>query len=485
MFGDNSINIIIKAVDNASGVFRTVSSSIEQHRKQFEQTADASKSFAIGLGAAVAAVGGLGYAALKSAGDMEQTRIAFTTMLGSGEKAQAFMDQLVSFAKRTPFTLTGLQDASKQLMAYGIEQEKVIPNLTSLGNIAAGVGMDKLPNLIMAFGQVKAATHLTGMELRQFTEAGVPLLDILSRQFGVSVEEIQKMVSAGTIGFSDVEKALVSLSGEGGRFNDLMDKQSQSLGGMVSNLQDAWNIFLANQGQRLIEWAKDFVQVATYIVQNVLPVWIDKIGMLVDFLDRNQVVLYIVAGAIVGALVPAIWAAVTAFAALMVALAPFMIAGAIVGGIVAGIVWMVKHWDLVTDAVQRVIDKFQWLIDIYNKIVDIFKTPVNIVVNGFGGTGNVSGAGSAPSFVNPNANWFTGGTHEFGGVIPGPAGTIQPTLMHAGERVIPAGGSTGGVYITNNFPSISVRNDSDIDAIRTMLNDAMRPLLQNAKLVYA
>uniref|UniRef100_UPI002B1DFA00 tape measure protein n=1 Tax=Pseudomonas atacamensis TaxID=2565368 RepID=UPI002B1DFA00 len=83
-----------------------------------------------------------------------------------------FTKELTKFAASTPFELKGLETASKQLLAYGFEQKQVLPNLKALGDIAAGVGMDKLPQLILAFGQVKAATRLTGNELRQFTEAG-------------------------------------------------------------------------------------------------------------------------------------------------------------------------------------------------------------------------------------------------------------------------------------------------------------------------
>src|SRR3954466_10962174 len=116
--GDSTLQIIIKAVDQATGVFKSVEASVKKTQRSFADTAAASTKFAIGLGVAATAAGGLGYAALKAAGDMEQTSVAFTTMLGSGEKAQQFIAQLIQFAKTTPFTLTGLNEASKQLLAY-------------------------------------------------------------------------------------------------------------------------------------------------------------------------------------------------------------------------------------------------------------------------------------------------------------------------------------------------------------------------------
>jgi len=528
MGGSNTtLSIVLKLIDEASGAMAGVARNFKNAGGLITEDATAaSQKFAVGMGAAVTAIGGLGYAALKAAGDMEQTKVAFTTMLGSAAQADTFIKQLVQFAKTTPFTLTGLEDSAKQLLAYGIEQKDVLPNLKALGDIAAGVGMDKLPNLILAFGQVKAATHLTGMELRQFTEAGVPLLDMLAQQFHVNVSEIQDMVSKGQIGFPAVEQALKSLSGEGGRFNNLMDKQSHTLEGMMSNLQDAWNIFLTGEGQKLLEWAKKFVDIAIYIVQNVLPVWIDRIQGLIDFFEQHKIAIYIVAGAIMGALVPAIWAAVTAMGALLIELLPFMIAGAVIAGVVAGIVWVVQHWDMlktkitefmehhkllvtllsvlfpagivivgivkgiewmiehwnsVMSVIQTVIGWFEKLIDIYNQVIAIASKPINFVVNGLGGGG---GSGLGSSFAG---GILSAGIHTLipfasGGIVTGPT----PALVGESgpEAIIPlsrAGGlgTTINVTITGN----TISNGLDMRRIADAVSDEIvRTLRLNQKL---
>lgn len=370
-----ALQIILTLKDQATSGLKNFDSAIKGFTQQNQQAIDSSKSFALGLAAVGASIGGLGAMALKSAADMEQTRIAFTTMLGSGEKAGVFIKDLVQFAKTTPFELKGLESASKQLLAYGFAQEDVLPNLKSLGDIAAGVGMDKLPNLILAFGQVKAATHLTGMELRQFTEAGVPLLDSLAKQFKKPVSAIQEMVSAGEIGFPAVQQALASLSGEGGRFNNLMEKQSKSLSGLISNLKDSWDIFLRNQGAALIEWAKQFVLLATDIVQNKLPQWIEAIKSLTKFFQEHQVVIYVVAGAIVGALVPSVYAAVTAFAAAAIALAPWIIGGAIIGGIIGGIVLIVQNWEMIKNkAIEIWTSISNFMIGVWTSVVSAFQS---------------------------------------------------------------------------------------------------------------
>lgn len=215
-----------------------------------------------GSAAAAAGVAILGKSAIDAAGDFQQTRVSFETMLGSAAKAQKLLAELQQFAKKTPFSLTELQDGTKRLLAYGVEADKVIDTMSTLGNITSAVGRDKMPQLILAFGQVKAAGRLMGTELRQFTETGVPLLQVLADQFKVSTAEIQDMVSAGKIGFEDVQTALNSLGGEGGRWGEMMDKQSKTLQGSLSNLSDSWN-------QLLVVLGTAFLPIATQIVQSL------------------------------------------------------------------------------------------------------------------------------------------------------------------------------------------------------------------------
>ncbi|HYD35560.1 MAG TPA: tape measure protein [Vitreimonas sp.] len=116
---------------------------------------------------------------IATAANFEQTGIAFSTMVGDAEKAKDLLKEISKFSRETPFELEQVLEGSKRLLAYNVAAKDVIPTMEMLGNISSGVGRDKLPQLILAFGQVKAATKLTGAELRQFSEAGVPLLQAL------------------------------------------------------------------------------------------------------------------------------------------------------------------------------------------------------------------------------------------------------------------------------------------------------------------
>lgn len=188
---------------------------------------------------AFAAAKSVGQFAINTAGDFQQLRISFETMLGSADKAGTMLRDISDFARKTPFDLPQVAEGSKRLLAYNIDAEKLLPTFEALGNIAAGVGRDKLPQLILAFGQVKAATKLTGAELRQFTEAGVPLLQILAEQSGKTAAQVKEDMEGGVApSFEDVEKALFSMSAEGGKFFNLMEKQSTTFQGTMSNLKD-------------------------------------------------------------------------------------------------------------------------------------------------------------------------------------------------------------------------------------------------------
>ena len=335
--GDESLNVVVRLQDEASKQLASLQGKLEGMQKSIEPAANASKKFALGLTAAASAAGGFAMLAIKAAADAEQTKVAFETMLGSAEKADEFIRDLVSFAAKTPFTLKGLEQSAKQLLAYGFAQNEVLPNLKALGDIAAGVGMDKLPQLTLAFGQVKAATRLTGMELRQFTEAGVPLLQALADQLGKTPAAIQEMVSAGQIGFPMVQKALQDMTGEGGKFADLMEKQSKTLGGMWSNLSDAWDVFLRGVGAQQIDWAKRLVDGLLHLVRDVLPLWIEQTKVIVSWLGEHKTILYAVAGAMAGALVPSILAVAGAFALMLINLSPFIVAGGAFAVLIKGI----------------------------------------------------------------------------------------------------------------------------------------------------
>lgn len=244
MADTRELEIVLNAKDNASAKIQAAAtnaqSSMAQIGNAVKSAGDSMANFGKGLTTWVTLPSiGMGYAFTKAAGDLEQAKVSFEVMTGSAEKASLLLSQLSDFARTTPFDLPQVIEGSRRLMAYGTTAEDVIPTFKALGDIAAGVGTDKLPQLITAFGQVQAKTRLTGEELRQFTEAGVPLLRILAEQAGVSVGEMQDKISAGAVSFDDMKKAIFSMSQEGGMFFNLMERQSKTFTGVMSNIHDS------------------------------------------------------------------------------------------------------------------------------------------------------------------------------------------------------------------------------------------------------
>ncbi|MDX9847473.1 MAG: tape measure protein [Tenuifilaceae bacterium] len=181
-------------------------------------------------------------------GEFQQLEVAFNTMLGSKEKADKLMGQVVNLAATTPFSLTDVSQGVKQLLAYQESQETVIDTTKRLGDISAGLSVP-LGRLIMVYGQVRAKGRLMGDDLRQFTEAGIPMIAELAKQFDVAESKVSEMVSAGTVGFADVQSVLKRLTDEGGMFFNLMEEQAKTITGLISNLGDAWDRMMNQIGE--------------------------------------------------------------------------------------------------------------------------------------------------------------------------------------------------------------------------------------------
>lgn len=201
-----------------------------------------------GIGAAIAGAFAVnkivefGRGAIGVAADFQQTSIAFKTMLGSGEKAGAFLSNLRDFAAKTPFEFPELSKAASSLVSVGISADKVIPIMTSLGNATAGMGtgQEGIKRATIALQQMNAAGRITGEDLNQLRDAGVPVFELLTAATGKSTEEIAKMAQSGKLGRKELEQLMSALeSGKGlERFNGLMDAQSKTLNGVISTFKD-------------------------------------------------------------------------------------------------------------------------------------------------------------------------------------------------------------------------------------------------------
>ncbi len=182
-------------------------------------------------------------------GEFQQLEVAFRTMLGSAAKADALMQQLVKTAATTPFGLEDVAGGAKQLLAYGLEAEKVNETLVRLGDIAAGLSVP-LNDLVYLYGTTMAQGRLYTQDLNQFTGRGIPMISELAKQFGVAESKVKELVEAGKVGFPEVQKVIENLTDEGGKFGGLMEAQSKTISGQISNIEDALQMMFNEIGQQ-------------------------------------------------------------------------------------------------------------------------------------------------------------------------------------------------------------------------------------------
>lgn len=186
---------------------------------------------------------------VKVRGEFQQLEASFRTMLGSEEKADALMQQLIRTAATTPFDLQSVANGARQLLAYGENVENVNDDLIRLGNIAAGLNQP-LNDLIYLYGTTMTQGRLYTADYNQFVGRGIPLGRELASVLGVTESKVREMVEAGKVGFPEVQQALQNLTNEGGMFYNLMEEQSKTITGRVSNIQDSISMMMNEIGQQ-------------------------------------------------------------------------------------------------------------------------------------------------------------------------------------------------------------------------------------------
>ena len=189
------------------------------------------------FGGAAEAVVGFVSETLQVGGAARSAESALTTILGSAEEAQSVLQDLSNFAATTPFDLPGIRSAGQQLLAFGFNTNELIPTLEAIGNVAAGVNVP-FDELAEIYGKARVQGRLFAEDINQLTGRGVPIIAEFAAQFGVAESEVRELVESGQIGFAELEQAFVSLTGEGGKFFDLLGTQSGTVVGQISNLGD-------------------------------------------------------------------------------------------------------------------------------------------------------------------------------------------------------------------------------------------------------
>lgn len=206
-------------------------------------------------------------------GEFQKQRIALTSILGDSMKAETIFNRIKDLAVVSPFQFKELASYAKQLSAYSIPYEELYDTTKRLADISAGVGVD-MGRIILAYGQVRSAAFLRGQELRQFTEAGIPLVDELAKRFtkltGVvtSAGDVFDKISRKEVSFGMVKDVLWELTDEGGKFYNMQEALAESLAGKWSNLQDAWDVMMADIAEGNSGVLSDSLEILTELMKH-------------------------------------------------------------------------------------------------------------------------------------------------------------------------------------------------------------------------
>lgn len=206
-------------------------------------------------------------------GELENQKIAMASILQDEGKATTIFNQIKKLAVASPFGVMDLNQYAKQLSAYSIPYNELYDTMKRLADISAGVGVD-MGRIILAYGQIKAAKFLKGTELRQLTEASIPMVDKLAERFSklegriVSAGEVLDMISKKKVTFEDVKDVLWELTDDGGMFNNMQEVLSESVKSKWKNLADAIDIMLGDIAESTGSTLKWTAESLTTLAQN-------------------------------------------------------------------------------------------------------------------------------------------------------------------------------------------------------------------------
>lgn len=257
-------------------------------KEEAGETVEANEKMSVSLTKVLGVIGGV--TALKNfvtelvnvRGQFQQLEIAFSTMLKSKEKADKLMSELVDIAAKTPFDLQGVASSAKQMLAYGSSVESVGDELVMLGNVAAGVG-SQLSEIAYLYGTLRTQGRAYATDIRQFAGRGIPIYEELAKVLGVTKDEVSGLVTAGKVGFKEVEQAFKNMTSESGIYYNLMQEQSKSLTGQLSNLGDAWDTMLNEIGKDTQGIASSGISAVKGLIENYETVGKVLLGLIATY----------------------------------------------------------------------------------------------------------------------------------------------------------------------------------------------------------
>ena len=243
-------------------------------QKGFSLAGTALKASIGGVLAGGAAIMAGGVKAVNAAADFEQTKVAFTTLIGDAAKAEDTLAKLRDLGAKTPFEFPELADAGRKLIAFGEGADTVPETLRRIGDVSAGI-QAPVNEIAELYGKARVQGRLFAEDINQLTGRGIPIIGQLAKQFGVSDSQVKKLVESGQVGFPAIEQAFVSMTSEGGQFAGMMEAQSKTTKGLFSTLKDTINEVFLTLGQPINDAIRPLVEQAIGLVQQLAPLAVE------------------------------------------------------------------------------------------------------------------------------------------------------------------------------------------------------------------
>lgn len=340
--------LLVKIGANSSGLRKELAATQRQLKRAFGPEALAMSEKAAGLlGILATAITAVGTASVITAGKMDQSAVAFETLIGNAQEAKSFLSDLAQFAAETPFEFEGLQDTAKKLLAFKFAAQDIIPIMNTIGDAAGmlGSGQQGIERMTLAISQMQAKGRVMGQELLQLAEAGVNAYQYLADSMGKSIPEVMKVVEKGQVSASEGINAI--LLGMQKDFQGGMEKQAKTIPGLWSTILDNTKIVMQSAGNDLIkalgitekmQWLADTLSDFAARVKQV------GIGQALKEMIPPQLSasIFAVAGALTAAAIPAMVKFGTSVWSAIAPLIPFLAIGAAVG-LLGYAIW--KGWE--------------------------------------------------------------------------------------------------------------------------------------------
>ena len=303
----DELRVVVAAeVDKAIRDFERLNTGIGKSESRAKKLSDALDRMGRGAAVVSAAAAAAGVAAVKFAGNLEQTQLALEVLLGDAEQATRIKNEWTALAAETPFSSSDIDSAGKKLLAFNISAEEVTETLRRIGDISAATG-SSISEIADIYGKAAVQGRLFAEDINQFQGRGIPVVQALAEVLGVAETDIRDLVSEGKIGFPELEAAFRAMTDEGGQFSGMMEKLSTSTLGRFSSVMDNAELAIASFGSVMLDTVNDVLDAGDDFFQ-----WLQDVD---DGTKRFIITFSGVSAGVAGALV-AIKSLAGAFAAL-------------------------------------------------------------------------------------------------------------------------------------------------------------------------